>query len=531
MPKIGKITAKIERHPTYGTPQKIYDIASKPRSGSPRKIAEGFLREIAKGLGIGANLKDIKFDKVLETPLGTHVFFQQQHQGKPVTGAWVKIDIDKNSRVYNVTNSCLPVDLLSKAKPPKAKALLTKEAALQKAMTALGANERRVRGAIAAESVVFPVRKTVRPAWKLVIPLRDPPHDWRIYVSAIDGSILHKEDMLKMVTARGLVFDPNPVVTLNDTTIEDASPLPDGAYREVDLPEVAASGRLDGPFVTTSETRNRVRIRNGRFLFKRDKKGFKEVMAYFHIDRMQRYLQSLGFSGVNRRPIPVDVRGSTEDNSFYSPATGSLSFGTGGVDDAEDAEIILHEYGHSIQDAQIPGFGSSEEAGAMGEGFGDYLAASFFADSKPVRLRPCVGSWDATAYSPEDPPNLRRLDSTKHYPRDIVHEVHADGEIWSACLWKMRETLGGKRTDRLVVAHHFLSKRDASFKDAAQALLLADRQLNAGANEAAIRDVFIQRGILKTAKTQRAGYDPFSLDNRPDSRRGQTRRTRASAKR
>jgi hypothetical protein len=37
----------------------------------------------------------------------------------------------------------------------------------------------------------------------------------------------------------------------------------------------------------------------------------------------------------------------------------------GGVDDAEDADVILHEYGHAIQDNQVPGFGSSLEAGAM----------------------------------------------------------------------------------------------------------------------------------------------------------------------
>ncbi len=45
----------------------------------------------------------------------------------------------------------------------------------------------------------------------------------------------------------------------------------------------------------------------------------------------------------------------------------ALTFGTGGVDDAEDAGIIAHEYGHSIQDNQVPGFGSSAEGGAMGE--------------------------------------------------------------------------------------------------------------------------------------------------------------------
>ena len=80
-------------------------------------------------------------------------------------------------------------------------------------------------------------------------------------------------------------------------------------------------------------------------------------------------------------PIKVNVVGRSDDNSDYSPVTKALRFGTGGVDDAEDAEIILHEYGHAIQDNQVPGFGASNECGAMGEGFGDYLAGSFFANA------------------------------------------------------------------------------------------------------------------------------------------------------
>ena len=321
---------------------------------------------------------------------------------------------------------------------------------MQKALEALGTSKGQIRGAISAELVNFPVGQTVEPAWKFLIPIAQPPHAWRIYISAQEGSVLHKEDMLKMVSAKGLVFDPSPVVTLNDTTLRQSKPIPDAAYRQVDLQEVAPSGFLDGPFVSTAATKKRVRAKHGQFLFKRTQRGFKEVIVYFHIDRMQRYIQRLGFDNVNRRPIRVDIAGLRDDNAFYSPVTKSLAFGTGGVDDAEDAEIILHECGHSIQDAQVPGFGVSDEAGAMGEGFGDYLAASFFADAKPARLRNCVGSWDATAYSPEDPPCLRRVDSTKHYPRDIVKEVHSDGEIWSACLWQIRELLGGERADKLV---------------------------------------------------------------------------------
>src|SRR3712207_7035090 len=40
-----------------------------------------------------------------------------------------------------------------------------------------------------------------------------------------------------------------------------------------------------------------------------------------------------------------------------SPFTKNVTFGNGGVDDAEDADIILHELGHAIHDNQVPGWG------------------------------------------------------------------------------------------------------------------------------------------------------------------------------
>ena len=38
--------------------------------------------------------------------------------------------------------------------------------------------------------------------------------------------------------------------------------------------------------------------------------------------------------------------------------------------------MILHEYGHAIQDSQVTNFGSSPEGGAIGEAFGDYWAVT-----------------------------------------------------------------------------------------------------------------------------------------------------------
>ena len=522
---IGKVSAgKVVRHKSYGTPRRAFGVKDVSRKGTPKSVALAFLKSIARELKLTPKLSELKFDKIVESPLGTHVLFQQQHNRKPISGAWIKVDIDPDNRVYNFTNNTVPSDLLAQsAKVPAAKGV-SENVARQKAFTELGVTAERVRGQVHGESVAFPAGKTVVPAWKFLIPVSSPPHDWRIYIGARDGAVLHKEDMLKMVSAKakpkatGLVFDPNPVITLNDTSLRDNKPVPDSAYRQVELKELSNKGHLDGPYVSTSITKHRVTSKNGSFSFKRNQPGFKEVMVYFHIDRMQRYIQSLGFKNVNRRPIPVNIAGLRDDNSFYSPVNKTLNFGTGGVDDAEDAEIILHEYGHSIQDDQVPGFGQSDEAGAMGEGFGDYLAASFFADSKPVRFRNCVGSWDATAYSPDDPPCLRRLDSTKHYPRDVVKEVHSDGEIWSACLWQLREIFGGKEADRLILSHHFLLSRDASFEDGAEALVQADKQLHKGAHEGAIRDIFVRRGILPSAKRKNTSYDPFARENRPQLR-------------
>jgi Zn-dependent metalloprotease len=520
MPKIGKLSAdKVLLHKTYGTPCKALAIKDTPRKGTPRAAAESFLRGIAKNLRLRSDLSDLKFDKVVESPLGTHVFFQQYHDKKPITGAWVKVDLDQENRAYHFTNSAVPVDLLKQSAKLAGKPPWTEAAAQKRAMEAVDATPKQVRGEVTSELVNFPVGKTVVPAWKFLIPIASPPHDWRIYIGARDGSVLHREDMLKMADGKGQVFDPNPVITLNDTKLRDSKPVPDAAYQQVPLRELAKTGFLDGPYVSTSKTRNRVKSANGSFLFKRNKAAFKEVMVYFHIDRMQRYIQSLGFKDVNRRPIPVNIAGLKDDNSFYSPVNKTLAFGTGGVDDAEDAEIILHEYGHSIQDAQVPGFGASAEAGAMGEGFGDYLAGSFFNDQKPARLQNCVGSWDATAYSPDDPPCLRRLDSGKRYPKDIVNEVHADGEIWSACLWQIRQALGRKPADKLILSHHFLLQKDASFQDAAEALLQADQRLNAGSHQAAIRDIFVRRGILASAKRKSTGFDPFRRSNRPNGKR------------
>jgi Zn-dependent metalloprotease len=517
MAKIAGLKAKLEKHPDRAVPRRIYDIEMNASKAEPAEIAASLLKKIAPSLGI-ADLSQVKFDKVKDSVLGSHVLYQQYMEGKPISGAWLRVDIDHDGRVYNVLNDLLPQKTLQKAEKTEVKKaqaaaeiLLSADEAKSRALAAAGAEGDSSAEILDSELVYYQHNGSPTLAWKTIVKATSPEAEWKMYLDARSGAVLEKTNLLRFVEGQGRVFDPNPVVALGDTTLEDSSQISLQAYVDVTIRDLNGSGVLDGPFVSTRTTLNRVQRTSHQFLFTRGDRGFKEVMAYFHIDRVQRYIQDLGFNNILNHAIEVNIDGTTDDNSFYSPTTKSLTFGTGGVDDAEDAEIILHEYGHAIQDNQVPGFGASAEAGAMGEGFGDFLAASFFADVKPQALRPTLGNWDAVAYSGAEPPCLRRLDSNKKYPKDIRGEVHDDGEIWSACLWEIRGALGRKAAERLVLAHHFLLTRDAKFEDAAKALITADQQLNQGRNETLIRDVFVRRGILPNAKrgNKRAGT-PFA---------------------
>ena len=360
-----------------------------------------------------------------------------------------------------------------------------------------------------------------RVAWRVTVSIDSPPHDWTVYVDAASGDELGRRDGVHFIDGTAYVFDMNPVASTGNLTFVDGNnattPALDAARFLVTLPRLDGSGNTRGTFVDVHpRTLTRVTSSTNDFLFARDNLGFEQANVYFHLDRTQARIQALGFRNVNNRTQEAIVDAQTADNSFYSSNNGKLNFGTGGVDDAEDADIVCHEYGHSIQDNQVPGYGGGDE-GSMGEGFGDYLAASFSLALAPDAGHPqlsdpaCVGDWDSTSYSTTTPKCLRRVDGTKHYPEAEVNEVHADGEMWSASLWDLRGKLSGDVVDRLVLESHFLMGTSGSFATGSQSLLTADSNLNARANWTAIRRTTIQHGVSRILTTPAAPGPTTSL--------------------
>ena len=163
-------------------------------------------------------------------------------------------------------------------------------------------------------------------------------------------------------TGVGSVFVPNPVQSLADESLTDQkdadAAVPSAAYHQVTLTNLDGSGSLHGDYATVySETGNPAYSRSNSFLYTRHQDEFEQVMAYYWITEAQKYIHRLGF-GVTRRaidnqPQKVRINQLGYDNSFETdhPIL-ELRFGKGGVDDAEDAEVILHEYGHALHSSQ-----------------------------------------------------------------------------------------------------------------------------------------------------------------------------------
>jgi hypothetical protein len=308
----------------------------------------------------------------------------------------------------------------------------------------------------------------------------------------------------------GSVFASNPVQSLGLEGLTDQkdadSAVPAAAYHTVTLTNLDGSGYLHGDYATvSSETGNPAFSPTNTFAYTRHQDEFEQVMAYYWITEAQKYIHSLGFGvtrrAINNHPQAVRINQLGYDNSFETDHPKlEIRFGKGGVDDAEDAEVILHEYGHAIHDSQNFSF-ASEQAGAISEGFGDYWAVtvSDVVDRSlgvpQLEPLPCVADWDSTSYTSTVPHCLRRVDLNLHYPGDLNGEVHHDGQIWSRALWDIRQGLGNKKADTIILQGSFdfpgttMPILAASTVAAAQSLY-GTREANT------VRAAFVSRGIL-----------------------------------
>lgn len=476
-----------------------------PVKGTPGEVESetvAFLAGNASLLGAADAAGELELERRVDAGAGSHLVFRQKAGALPVFDSGATVHVGADGRVYGVTSTFAPgLDPALAVSDPS----IDEETARRVALDALSITSDALR-----DEDPFPAELGVAPvdggrlAWRLVVPVREPFGQWELFVDAGSGALVGEPRSLVASAGRARVFVPNPIVSTGQTNLRDENnsdaAVPASAYIAVDLQGLDSSGFVTGTYCTTDRTPNRVRAADGDFTdLRRSNPGFNEVETYWAIDTAQRYIrETLGVENAAAYQIRVNTYAFADDNSNYTAfgdGRGVLNFGYGGVDDAQDAEIIWHEYGHAILDnqARLHFFG---EAGAIHEGFGDYVAATMsMTVPGEARFYPTVGEWDATSYSSAQVPFLRRVNTGKRYPDDVRNQVHSDGEIWSSCLWALNGSLGRTTADRIIFNANFLFPRDATFADAAAAVLEADRQLNGGANANRVVAAFAEHGI------------------------------------
>lgn len=284
------------------------------------------------------------------------------------------------------------------------------------------------------------------------------------------------------INGSGNVFDPDPRTALASETLADTSAAStfDPAYSVKSLKDLTVTSgvyKLTGPYVNIKniESPNTApsTTTSGVWTAKRGNNAFDDSNVYFHIDQNQRYIQTLGFTGTKsiiNRPLDVDTDGvNGDDNSHYSSGSGDyLAFGHGCVNDSEDADVILHEYGHGIQ-ANINSSWSGGDTGAMGEGFGDYWAASYsYSTTNGKTFHPeWAFSWDGHGACWGGRMMNRtdaKYNSSKSYgAHTSVTEngvTFQSDELWSAPLYSAMVSLlnAGKpraNIDKIILEAHF----------------------------------------------------------------------------
>ena len=289
-------------------PVQVRGFRSRRYNGSAESQARAFLREHQDLVGTSGSEGELFLRSIRESATGNHVRFQSGRQGIPVHGSFVSVHLNHSGEavmVNNISPARQPGNVAQRVEKMQA-ARITDQEAISRAMSSVGVRSLRlppdaVRVIVAGPD---PADSMFSAAWKVQLAAADPLGDWQIVVDGETGAVIEEQNLMRFANGRGRVFEPNPVVSTRDPLLRDNNDsdaaISAQSYFTRDLPDLDDSGTLTGPYANTSLTANRAVQPNLIFDYTRSDPRFEEVNAYYHVDSMQRYIQSLGFPSLVR---------------------------------------------------------------------------------------------------------------------------------------------------------------------------------------------------------------------------------------
>jgi hypothetical protein len=411
------------------------------------------------------------------------VHYSQLHNGIPVFGARLTVGMRKNDGAVTSAVNTLDYELPETLKPSMVKVnsgqvtdlIRSQFGSMFKGIT-LGEPKLYIYRHITGEvpqppRADRPIRRTMLKmgtgidnrayiAWQVFIDTNEPNGNWELWLDAADGKLLVVRDRNLSITRKAYVFSPDPVRSKQDTTLSWSSTeaVLNNERLEVDLQNLDDPGanpcKLEGEYVECKELDTPTFAQpqsNGDFKYGAKDRKFLSVMAYHYLDRLITYLLGLGCTDYNNSAAKVQVDAQACDGADNSSsglnASGTLiiKLGEGGVPDASDPAVPVHEYGHSIY--RVLGVASTYPY-EYEQGWCDFLAACWLDRFNEHQFeRSEVFPWDNCPAVHWD--STRRLDlTTKFNDAGFASYGHDyKGSVYATALWDWYLNIGGNSGD------------------------------------------------------------------------------------
>jgi hypothetical protein len=531
-----------------------FDLRAPPLgTGAVEDAARGLLKANAQAFGWGPDLADLRTAATLGIGGIRSARFRQEHKGIPVVSSEVVVNVhgDRPHSIYNqyrygisqgLGKDAVRFDSLHARRAVAELTRMFKHRIIGPARLVIypfddhgqTPRNRSKRPRRARAAFVRMVQRRLRRsrnnekyalAWELRVATRSPLGRWRVQVGAISGRVIDVRDEIAYATGSGKIFDPNPIVTSGDSGLSSktAKRVLNAERRSVQLANLDPRGtdgryRLDGAGVIMEELEEPAvkepSSRNAKFSYSWNNRKFLDVMAYFHIERFHRYLLTdLGLDDLTIDPVAVDCHALEGEDDSQCTGT-EIYFGEKGIPDASDGMVVLHEYGHVIQESILPGSSTGNSQSGFSEGFPDFLAAVYYDDKhkNPGQTRGLMFSWNCNPTDGFLAGRTYDLPDRFDDPAWPLKSAYEKAAVWCSVMFELYRKLGGDSTDaatragardlaiRLhLTAHAGIPAAGATLTQMIQQLEAADANLGGwrpadGLHLKLIRDTFARRG-------------------------------------
>ena len=465
---------------------------SPARAGTAADAAKAFVSG-SLGLSVAGSVNkasagdQLVVSSALENNGTNHIRFSHEVAGIPVRGEEVAVSLNADNSVscVNGTYHELPANV-------PATTISDKDAAAR-AVAHIGATSLRVE--TTTTRAWLPIDGKLTLAILANVASAAPLGDYEVAIDAATGRVIGGENHLENAAGGFADVKSDEGKVTAEGKIYPHSPL-DHEMMTTAITNLNAKDKLVGSYVNVTNAKEDAAVAaNGQFFYEEGNTHFAEVMVYRNLEQVHGFYKSMGFTGRDKVMAAAVHYGDAYDNAFYSPMSDSMSFGDGNKLNNLSLEdnVAFHEYSHGVVKLITPLSGA--EGGAMNEADADYFACTMTGDSK-------LGVWVMRKLNR---PWMRNLDNKKHYPEDLHGEVHADGEIWGAVMWDIRNALGAGTADRTIFKSWYNMPNRPSMKNGGEAIIAADKQLNNGANADKLTAIFKARGIFPATNAQFAG--------------------------